>query len=599
MLDILWFATIAGVATSPAGQLPLPVVNEDIVVTATLEREERSELPVAVTVIDAEEIRGRQAIGAYELLRTVPGVAVSRSGSPGKVVSLFTRGTESNQTLVLWNGLRLNDPYFGGFDWAFLPTDGVARIEVVRGPASALYGSDAIGGVVQVLSGRRDGGAARIEAGENTYGRLGLNWGADLGRARLDFTGHVRQGDGAAENDFYDGSDAMARLEWAVGADTSMGLLVRSGRSEIGIPVASGAPTPHRRQESDLLQLALPFEVRKGRWRIEGTVGHLEADLLFIDPDAFFSQSQTDAERSSVRSVATYRAGDRLWLAFGGDWAEEKVSDVSNFGPNLEAETRRTWAAFGELQKAWGPVRLDIGARSDHDEFYGSATSPRVGLVVDLPAATQLFASYGEGFRAPSLGELFFPFFGNPELRPEESATWEAGLRHDGERWQASLSAFSTDLENLIDAEPLTFTAVNVGRAEIRGAELEVGYRRGILNVRGNMTWLGTEDLATGEDLLRRPSESASALVSVSPERLVMTLTTRWAGERDDIDPVSFTRARNNAYWVADVALTWQALGRLAPYARVENLSDEAYEEVLGFPAPGRTFIAGLEVGLP
>ena len=380
MLNVWLFAAIAGVASSPAGQLPLPVVNEDIVVTATLEREVRTELPVAVTVIDDTEIRARQATTVYEALRTVPGISVSRSGSPGKVVSLFTRGTESNQTLVLWNGLRLNDPYFGGFDWAFVPTDGVDRIEVVRGPASALYGSDAIGGVVQVLSGG-DGGAARVEAGENSYGRLGLSWGGDLGRARIDVAGHTRSGDGAAENDFYDGSDAMARIGWAVGRDASLGLLARVVSSEVGIPVASGTPTPRRRQESDALQVALPFEVRMGDWRLEGSLAQVEADLLFVDPDAVFSRSETDARRLTAHTVATWRRGEDLWLAFGGDWSEEEVSDSSNFGPNLESESRRTWAAFGELQKVWGRLRLDVGARRDDDEYYGSATSPRVGVV--------------------------------------------------------------------------------------------------------------------------------------------------------------------------------------------------------------------------
>ena len=153
-------------------------------------------------------------------------------------------------------------------------------------------------------------------------------------------------------------------------------------------------------------------------------------------------------------------------------------------------------------------------------------------------------------------------------------------------------------MENLIDSDPVTFTAVNVGRAEIRGAEVEVGYRRGILDARANMTWLDTEDLATGEELLRRPAESASVLVSLTPDRFLVTLATRWVGERDDLDPLSFARARNDDYWVADAAVTWQASGRLAPFARIENLSDESYEEVLGFPAPGRTLIAGLEVGI-
>ena len=263
MLQMWFLAAIVGVTAPLAEQIPTPThLHEEIVVTATLESGAPRDLPVTVTTIDSREIRQRQANDVLRLLRTVPGLSISQSGSPGKVGSIFTRGAQSNQTLVLWNGLRLNDPYFGGFDWAFLPTDGVDRIEVVRGPASVMYGSDAIGGVVQVLSGRRDGGTARLEAGSNSYGRLGMTWGADLGRARIGVAGHARTGDGAAENDFYDGQEAMLDIDWALGSDTSIGLLARTGRSEIGIPVASGTPTPRRRQEAETFQIAVPFEAR-------------------------------------------------------------------------------------------------------------------------------------------------------------------------------------------------------------------------------------------------------------------------------------------------------------------------------------------------
>lgn len=600
MLHMWFLAAIVGVTAPLVEQIPTPPsLHEEIIVTAALEDGVPSELPVSVTTIGAPEIRRRQATDVLQLLRTVPGLAVAQSGSPGKVGSVFMRGAQSSQTLVLWNGLRLNDPYFGGFDWAFLSTDGVERIEVVRGPASALYGSDAIGGVVQVLGGRGiGGGTARIEAGEDAYGRLGLAWGGDFGRARVDVAGHARTGEGGAANDFYDGEEARLKLDWTVGSQASVGLFARAGRSEVGIPVASGTLTPRRRQESDTVQIGVPFEARWGKWRLEGALAQVESDLVFSDPDAVFSRSDTDAERLRMRSVATYRAEDGAWLAIGADWEREEVTSSSNFGPALTSESRRTSAVFAQAQKAWGALRFDLGVRSDHDEFYGSALSPRAGVVADLPRRVQLFASYGEGFRAPSLGELFFPFYGNPDLAPEESASGEIGVRRQGERWSVAAAGFATDLENLIETNPLTFTAVNVGRAEIRGAELEVGYRHGIVDARASLTLLDTEDLSSGEQLLRRPSESVALVLTVSPEAFTSTLTTRWVGERFDIDPVTFERRLNEDHFVADIALTWQASPRLAPYARVENLADRKYEEVLGFAALGRTVIVGLEVGI-
>lgn len=604
MLQMFLIAAIVGVAsplqqTQSKPQSPPAVFADQIVVSAALEEEERRDLPASVTLIGREEIRDRQASEVYDLLRTVPGLAVAQSGSPGKVVSVFSRGAESNQLLVLWNGMRLNDPFFGGFDWARLPTDGVDRIEIVRGPASTIYGSDAMGGVVQILSGSLDGGAARLEGGGDGYGRVGFAWGGDLGRTRVDVAGHTRQGDGRAKNDFFDGDDVMASLDWKLGSASSLGLLARAARSEIGIPVASGTATPLRRQESDIRQLAVPFEVDLGRWHVEASLSSVEADLVFVDPDAVFSRSETDAERLRLRSVASYEVNEGFWLAAGGDWEKEEVTNDTNFGLNLEAESRQNYSFFGELQKQWGRVRVDLGVRRDEDEFFGGESSPRAGLVVNVGRMMQFFVTYGEGFRAPSLGELFFPFFGNPSLEPEESESWEAGLRFGHRDWNLNLALFTNEYKNLIDSDPVTFTAVNIGKAETRGVEVEVVFRRGILNARGYLTLLDTEDLASGEELLRRPERSGGLVVTVKPGPFSATLVARYVGDRDDLDPVSFARAVNRSYFVADLALTWEATSSLAPYARVQNVANQSYEEVLGFPAPDRTLIVGLEVGIP
>lgn len=599
MWSWLFFAVVAGAATPMSQQQQAPPYGEEIVVTASLESEAADELPVSVDVVDAEEIRARQATEVFELLRTLPGLHVTQSGAPGTVVSLFTRGAESNQTLVLWNGLPLNDPYFGGFDFAFLPTDGVRRIEVARGPFSALYGSQAMGGVVQVLTGGRRGGAVRLEGGSYDYGRAGVSWGEDLGAVELDVAGHLRRGDGAADNEYYDGEDLMASLAWHASDSVSASLVARAAHAEIGIPTAAGVSTPRRRQESDSAQLAVPVVAELGDWRLETSLSYSQSDLLFSDVDAVFSRSDTDAERWRGRSVATYRGGDDFWVAVGGEWQRDEVTSRTNFGIDLDAESRRGYGVFGELYQVLGPVRLDLGVRRDEDEFFGSAVSPRAGLVVDLGHDVELFASYGKGFRAPSLGELFFPFYGNPDLEAEKSESLEAGLRRFGKRWSVGVTYFATDFVNLIDADPVSFTAVNIGRAKSRGVEIRAGYRRGIAQLEIDATGLSTEDLATGEALLRRPERRADVVLTLAPGDCLVELVGRYVGERVDLDPVTFARASNDAYLVGDVAVTWQAMPRLAPYGRLENVTDEQYEEVLGFPAPGLRWVVGLEVELP
>jgi vitamin B12 transporter len=599
MFDWLLLVALAGVAAPTPQQASTPPFQEEVVVTGVLVRESRSDLPASATVIEADEIRERQASQVLDVLRTVPGLDVVQSGSPGKVVSLFARGAESNQSLVLWNGLPLNDPYFGGFDWAYMPTDGVDRIEVIRGPFSSLYGSDAMGGVVQVLSGEIEGGSARLEGGSDSYGRAAVALGEDLDGFRFDVAGHARQGDGAADNDFFDGEDLMARLEWQASESSTLGLLARVSRAEIGIPVASGVATPSRRQESDALQFALPYVLELEDWKVEATLSRTEGEFVFTDPEAFFSLSATDSERVRGRGVVTYRPADDWWVASGIEWQEDEVTSESNFGSDLDAESRPDWAFFAQGRKRIGRVGIDFGLRHDEDEFFGGQLSPRGGVVVDLSQQVQLFGSYGRGFRAPSLGELFFPFFGNTDLEPEESESIEAGMRWAGRQVWASLVYFDTDFDNLIEGDPVTFTAINAGRAETSGWEIELGYAQGILEARTNITLLDALSLETRDPLLRRAEEKANLLLAVRPEDLVLQLVARYVGERDDLDPVTFARTVNKDYLVTDFALTWQASERLAPYGRIGNLSDEQYQEVLGFPAPGRTWALGLEVRWP
>jgi vitamin B12 transporter len=586
-----------GLPALALAQTAVPTFEETLVVSASLDSEDREDVPATVTVVDAEEIEARQADSLAEAVAVVPGVTVSQAGGPGQQTSLFLRGAESDQTLLLWNGIQLNNPYFGGVNWQFVSTDGVERVEVVRGPFSALYGSNALGGVVQVFTGSHQGGTVRLEGGENGYGRAGLAAGADTGPVRFDVTGHVRRGDGELENSFFDSEDLMGRALWTMRPGVQLGLLVRGNDSDSGIPLSGGQPTPRRTIEWREREVAVPFRAEAGRWEVEAQVSRTAFDSAFRDPDSQFgAASDTESEGLRGRTVVTYRAGDRLWVAAGSEIERLEVTDSSTFGTNLDGARQRTWAAFGQASWGAGPVRLDVGLRRDDNDVYGAKTSFRAGTVVDLGGGFRARASYGEAFRAPSLGELFFPFYGNPDLRPETGETWEAGIEREQNGWSFALVGFETRQQNLIDSHPVTFTAVNIGRAESRGIEAELGIQRGIFAARLSGTWLDTENLDTREPLLRRPEESASLVLTARPASWTFNVETRYVGDRPDLDEATFTTRTNPSYLRFDLAAQWQATARFAPYARVENAADEEYEAVLGYPNPGRTWIGGVAV---
>jgi vitamin B12 transporter len=208
--------------------------------------------------------------------------------------------------------------------------------------------------------------------------------------------------------------------------------------------------------------------------------------------------------------------------------------------------------------------------------------------------STRLRASWGQAFSPPSIGELYFPVSGNPDLEPETSESLEFGIEQSFGSWVLGLTGFQNDLSNLIEFDFASYQNVNVGRARTQGIEVEAGFQKDRWRLRWNGTYLETEDLDTGQELLRRPRESSNLVVVYAPKSWSTSLAGLYVGDREDVDPITFQRMVNEGYFRLDVAARWRPGTRLAPYARIENLLGEEYQPALGFPAPGRTFVVGV-----
>ena len=607
MFDLLLLAGALG------GVVPVPTrsshphrakVRETIVVTAAAEPTPRRELPATVTIIRKDEIAARHANAISSLVASVAGATLVRAGGPGQQTSLFLRGAGSNQTLVLWNGVPLNDPYFGDANLAFLSTDGVKRVEVARGPLSVLYGSSAMGGVVQVLTGRQQGATIDLEGGEHAYRRGSVAAGIGTSGLHVDLVGHLRDGSGWFANSGYHGREGLAHLDWRARDGLNIGLLAQMGRDETGIPFSNGLPSPERRLASSEERIALPLSMVNGDWHLEGLLSRVTMDRHFRDPlDPFgFTASHTRSQALRGRAVASY-GRDRHWsLSVGSEIERLEVSDSSVFGTNLDGAHQRTLAGFAELHGSWDHVAVAAGLRRDQNDVYGGKTSPRLGVVVDLGGYLRLHASYGEGFRAPSLGELFYPGSGNPALKPETSRSFELGLSREAS-WQAArvrlaLTAFDNHQRQLIDFDFATFKDVNIGRAASRGLEGEVTISEGVWRLRANATRLDAKDQETGLALLRRPRWSANLVLTAASRPWRLSVVGRYVGARPDVDPLTFARTTNPAYLCWDLSLGRSFGHGFEPYLEVRNLSGERYAEALGFPAPGRTILGGLEARL-
>ncbi len=594
LATVVWL----GGASLVVAQQEIPTYSETMVVSATAGDQERSTQPAAATVIESEEIARRQYPPLGELLATVAGLTVATAGPTGQQTSLFTRGAESDQTLLLWNGVPLNSPYFGAVNWQFIPTEGVERVEVVRGPFSALWGGGALGGVVQVFSGSRNGGSVQLEGGENGLFRGGLAAGQAFGAARFDVTASSRRGDSQFANGWFDGDDLTARLGWQLTPGSSLAVLARANDSASGIPFGGTGPNLTAHIDWRERELAVPFTAELGRWRLDAQLSHVRSDYAFRDPaDAFgFTASDTEAQGDRGRLVAAYRPNEGLTLAFGSELERVEASDASVFGVNLDGASQRTWAAFAEGNLRRGAWSFDLGVRRDDNDVYGAETSLRAGASWALNEAVRLKASYGEAFRAPTLGELFYPGSGNRELQPERGRSVEVGLVVERGGLQAELTAFRLEQRDLIDFDLARFTFANVSRAQSAGLEGSLRWQGARVAARLAATYLDTENRETGEALLRRPRLAASASLAWRLEPVELTAVARFVGERPDVDPATFARRDTASYLRADLGARWRLNGWLAPFTRVENLADRRYQEVLGYPASGRTWVGGLAV---
>lgn len=596
------FAAIL-LATSPApAQQPAPV-SESVVVTATLSPEEESHLGSATTVITRQKIEASGARTILELLRAVPGLDVAQQGSDGSLTSVFLRGANSTQTLVLVDGARVNSPFFSGYDFSALTTESVERIEIVRGPFSALYGSDAIGGVIQIFT--RSGapgfsGQLAAEGGSagQRQGTLFLSGGSGPFAVAGSYR-EARVGGDRSNSDWREHNGSLrleARLAESVRAALEGSIL----DGEVGVPGPVGNETPRARGGFREERIALPVFFQPAADH-EATllVAHVASKPSFRNPDDpfGFSFSDTNARTWQARGADTWKTGPHRIAAFAS-WERWEVDDRNSFGTTLSGNRSTLWG--GGLQdsialgSAWSAT---AGLRYDHHSQFGDAWSPRGTISwLSKDARWKLRASAGEAFRAPSVGELAYPFSGNPSLKPERSASYEIGAERYVPGGRIEVSLFWNDLRDLIVFDFVASKNENIGRARTRGAELVI--RQTIapgLDLDAGYTYLDGKDRGTGLPLLRRPRQRAFFEASLRPvSRLSVFPRATFVGSRADVDALSFQRVESPSFVRYDLSLRYE-LARLVPYARLENVTDHRYEEVNGYPAPRRRFAAGLE----
>jgi len=574
-------------------------LSQTIIVTASDLPETVESTPASVTVVTKKEIDDRAARSVADVLREVPGLSVSRTGSLGKITSVFVRGASSKQVLVLWNGVEINDPYFSGYNWGQFSTVGVQRIEIARGPFSSLYGADAVGGVVNIITGGgRDHADLDIAGGGRGLFNGVAAFGQTTASTTFDIAAEHRQDDGFAPNDNDRQNSLLGGFAFRPRSTVSLGITGRVANYDLGVPRNTNAlatafvATPHHRENGKEWQLAVPITAELGATHTEFSVSQNHRDDHNEDPDAQ-SFGTTTSTRRTVRLAA--RRATSIGTIVGG--VEGEKADAENhdsFGLDITKHHRSSNAFFVEDRLSRGPFELSAGARFDHYNTFGSETSPRIG-VAWTHAGHKFHAAYGQAFRAPQIGELYLPFFGNPDLNAERSRSAEIGYdRFFDNGGSLSITAFRNTFRDLIVYDLAANRFNNIGLARSRGVEVAATERRGAFTTALSYTYLHATEEPSGAQLARRPKHSGSLALGYERGAAGVQLVVARTGSRPDVtDLFPFGTVTNAAYTVADLTLRWN-IGAVKPYAKIENITNTRYQEVFGYPSPTRRALLGI-----
>jgi vitamin B12 transporter len=600
--------------TEPDAKSPPPEVKvaDPVVVTATKVATPMSQLGAAVSIVTEDDVRTYNYSGVEEALRHVPGVDIQRSGGLGKTSSIRIRGANAQQVVVLIDGMRVSSPTLGLTELSELTTGAIDRIEVVRGPQSTLYGADAIGGVVNIITKKGQGppeGTLWTEGGNYGTIRERANVQGSFGGFNYNLSASRYDTRGQFDNDDSDLTTFNGRVGYDFPWKGELSLTGRYARLNLDLPVFSTTPTtvfdPNAQSESRTYLYNLVYKqpifdwwdvrLRYGQWWNESHFRNLPP------PGSFSTISQIDTRRQEAEILSTFRMGKWNALTLGYENRAEQGYNRGTFGKALETHS----GFFEDQLSLFDRLFVTGGLRYESNSAFGDELTPRAGVALVIhETGTKLRATWGKGFRAPTINDLFFPGFGNANLQPEHSESYDAGF--DQKLWKNRIrfgsTFFHNRFSNLIQVvfDPATFLAApfNVGRALSEGVETYVEFEPlDWLLLWANHTWTRSEDLTTGLPLRRFPENQWNGGVTVTPiERLTVFVEARVVGKQFE----STTVGRNPGYYRLDFGGTLRLLGRVGALerldftARVDNVTDNRYDEVFGFRALGINALVGL-----
>jgi vitamin B12 transporter len=566
---------LAGIALALATNSVLAESIPEIVVT-TKSNQELNDVLATSHILTAEDIEAAQARDIPDLLDQITGISVRDSGGLGSATSVFVRGTSNSQIIVLIDGVRVGSATLGAAALNSYPVESIERVEVVKGPLSGIYGADAVGGVIQLFTkkGGESIGSVSATIGSDSLQKysLTLNGGNDkhsfhIGAFSEDTDGIDRTSIITGGNEDEDGYEQTAlnigaRTTLSDNTVANLSILYTDSTAEFDNTFGSDSGLM---TDSETLSSALNITTQFNellRWTT--TLG-LNEDESVTNGD--FPSTFT-TERDNLATELSMGLSDNTQLIVGLDYYEENIKSSTDFA----TDERDNKGAFALLESTLGAFGVVGNLRYDDNSAYGSDTNGSIAVNFDFNDNLRVVASYGSAFVAPSFNFLYFPFFGNPDLKPEESDSFELSLLGNNASLDWRVSAYKTDIENLHSFDPATFLAANVGEAEIQGIEFEVNTKVIDWDLGINLDLLSAEDKDTGTELDDRAERTLAISASRSFGKVDLLLNLKAESDRYDNRGTEL-----DSFELFDVSAVYNVNDKLKFLANIDNVFDEDY----------------------
>lgn len=590
----------------------------EVLVTATKTESYQAETGSSTTVITAQDLKKKGKTAVLDVLREVPGVAVMQSGSFGALTSIYIRGSKPGHTLVLVDGIEVNDPMSSdrSFNFAHLTTDNIERIEVVRGPQSTLYGSDAMGGVVNIITKKGKGKpkfTISLEGGSHKTFRenIGVSGGTEkvnyaLSASRFDSEGISKAIDGS-EKDGYENTAISSKVGYRISENSELSLVTRFTDSTTDLDDGANDDDPNYTAWWRNFATKLLFDQAVSSW------WDYELSFSYNDVRRKY-RDEKDAVDTTEDKQSWYKGDNKKFewqnnfypfdwdtITLGLEYEEERGSSYYRSKASITKFDRKTVSNKGYyLQnqfKLWENVYITPGFRIDDHELFGTEATYKVSSAYIIPpTGTRLKANWGTGFKAPSLYQLYSRY-GTVDLNPDESRSYDFGFEQSffDDKLSFDMTYFDNDFKNMIDWDSDTYKYKNIGKAETKGFEIACSFEpTESLTIGTNYTYTKTKDKDTGKKLDRRPENQASLDLNWAfTEKGNLNLTTSYIGHRFND---SANSQKIKPYTKVDLFASYDFTENFGIFGKIENLFDRKYQQVHRFAAPGRSFYAGAKV---